>query len=160
MQARSLRVRVLGVAVLAAVAAGCGNTPTTPSSYAPFSQTDIRIGTGAVAETGKTLTVNYSGWLYDSTKTDRKGAMFGTSMGSAGFQFTLGSGQVIAGWEQGVAGMQVGGLRQLVVPPSLAYGGTRNGPIPPNATLIFEIDLLSIAEETPATTSQQPAVGR
>jgi FKBP-type peptidyl-prolyl cis-trans isomerase FkpA len=145
-----MRVRVRDVIVLAALAvapvfaAGCSDTPTAPSSYAPYSQVDIRLGNGTVAENGKTVTVNYSGWLYDVTKTDRKGAMFGTSAGSAGFQFTVGSGQVIQGWEQGVPGMQVGGLRQLVVPPSLAYGGTRNGPIPPNATLIFEIEMLDV----------------
>ncbi len=149
-----MRVRVRQVIVLAALVvvpalvAGCSDTPTAPSSYAPYSQADIRLGTGTVAENGKTVTVNYSGWLYDVTKTDRKGAMFGTSTGSAGFQFTVGSGQVIQGWEQGVPGMQVGGLRQLVVPPSLAYGGTRNGPIPPNATLIFEIELLAVADST------------
>jgi FKBP-type peptidyl-prolyl cis-trans isomerase FkpA len=134
------------LAVLPALAAGCSDTPTAPSSYAPFSQTDIRLGSGATAVNAKTVTVNYTGWLYDVTKSDRKGAMFGTSAGSAGFQFVLGSGQVIQGWEQGVPGMQVGGLRQLVIPPSLAYGGTRNGPIPPNATLIFEIELLNVAD--------------
>jgi len=143
-----MRARVfpcgLTAVALALFLGGCGDTPTAPSSYAPFSQTDIRVGTGAAAENGKTLTVNYTGWLYNSAQTDRKGAMFGTSTGSAGFQFTLGAGQVIAGWEQGLAGMQVGGLRQLVIPPSLAYGGVRNGPIPPNATLIFEIELLDV----------------
>lgn len=141
--------RLFVVTALAAVSvfvAGCGETPTAPSSYAPYSQTDLRVGTGALAETGKTITVNYSGWLYNESQPDNKGAMFGTSMGTAGFAFALGSGQVIQGWEQGVPGMRVGGMRRLVIPPSLAYGGTRNSVIPPNATLIFEIELLGVAE--------------
>ena len=137
-------VVLVALAVVSALVAGCSDTPIAPSSFAPYSQTDLQIGSGTVAENGKTVTVNYSGWLYNSAQPDRKGAMFGTSMGSTGFAFTLGSGQVIAGWEQGVPGMQVGGIRQLTIPPSLAYGGTRNGQIPPNATLVFEIELLGV----------------
>jgi FKBP-type peptidyl-prolyl cis-trans isomerase len=90
------------------------------------------------------LTVNYTGWLYDALKPpDHEGLQFETSQGTTPFVFILGTGQVIPGWDQGIVGMKVGGTRRLVVPPSLAYGGTRNGPIPPNATLIFEIQLLS-----------------
>jgi FKBP-type peptidyl-prolyl cis-trans isomerase FkpA len=136
-------VRLLTVAALSVVTAGCAGSPTSPSEYAPFSQSDLRVGTGATAVNGGVLTMNYTGWLYDSTRPDQKGLQFDSSVGSTSFTFTLGSGQVINGWDQGVPGMKVGGLRRLVVPPSLAYGGTRNGPIPPNATLVFEIELLN-----------------
>ena len=134
--------RLFAIGLLSAAAAGCAGSPTSPSNYAPFSQTDLRLGTGATAATGGTLTMNYTGWLYDTTRPDQKGLQFDSSVGRTSFTFTLGSGQVIDGWDQGVAGMKVGGLRRLVIPPSLAYGGTRNGPIPPNATLVFDIELL------------------
>lgn len=132
--------------VAAAAVTGCNNTTTSTVPTVPYSQTDPTVGTGDDAVTGKLVTVNYSGWLYDASKTnnDNKGAEFDTTLGRAPFTFTLGAGQVIAGWEQGVPGMKVGGIRRLVIPPSLAYGSTRNGPIPPNATLIFDIELLSV----------------
>jgi FKBP-type peptidyl-prolyl cis-trans isomerase FkpA len=128
--------------VLLAVTAGCSN-PTSPSNTAPFSQTDLRAGTGATAAAGQTLTVNYTGWFYDASKPNQEGLQFDSTAGKTAFSFALGAAQVIQGWEQGLPGMQVGGLRRLVIPPSLAYGGTRSGPIPPNTTLVFEIDLLS-----------------
>jgi FKBP-type peptidyl-prolyl cis-trans isomerase FkpA len=130
--------------VLAAAAAGCGSSPTTPSSSAPFSQTDVRAGTGTDAVAGKVLTVHYTGWLYDASKTNGKGLQFETSVGGTPFSFTLGFGQVIPGWDQGLPGMKVGGLRRLVIPPSLAYGAVRNGPIPPYASLVFEIELTDV----------------
>jgi FKBP-type peptidyl-prolyl cis-trans isomerase len=130
--------------VLAAAAAGCGSSPTTPSSSAPFSQTDVRAGTGTDAVAGKVLTVHYTGWLYDASKTNGKGLQFETSVGGTPFTFTLGFGQVISGWDQGLPGMKVGGLRRLVIPPSLAYGAVRNGPIPPYASLVFEIELTDV----------------
>ncbi len=135
-------VAVFGVLVLAGPA--CEKTPTAPSHYAPFSQTDLRVGTGEAAAAGKVLTVHYTGWFYDESKTDKKGVIFNSSLGVEPFVFTLGQGAVIAGWDQGVVGMRVGGLRRLVVPPSLAYGQTRRGLIPPNATLVFEVELLSM----------------
>ncbi|HEX5474801.1 MAG TPA: FKBP-type peptidyl-prolyl cis-trans isomerase [Vicinamibacterales bacterium] len=128
---------------------GCGGGSSNPAPTAPdqssvaFSQTDVVVGTGPAATVGKALTVNYTGWLYSDTATDHKGAVFGTSVGSAPFSFTLGSGQVIAGWDQGLVGMKVGGLRRLTIPPSLAYGSSGNGPVPPNAALVFDIQLLS-----------------
>jgi FKBP-type peptidyl-prolyl cis-trans isomerase FkpA len=134
---------VLACAVLAA-AAGCGDSPTTPSGSPPFSQTDLRVGSGTDAAAGKVVTVNYTGWLYDGSKTDGKGLQFETSVGGTPFAFTLGFGQVIGGWEQGLTGMKVGGLRRLVIPPSLAYGAVRYGPIPPDATLVFEIELVDV----------------
>jgi len=102
------------------------------------------VGTGADAVTGKSLTVNYTGWLYNTNRTDNKGAIFDTSVGADPFTFLLGVGGVIQGWDQGLTGMRVGGVRRLVIPPSLAYGAARNGVIPPNATLLFEVELLEV----------------
>ena len=124
--------------------AGCAPTPTAPSSYAPFSQTDLVVGEGTSAAVGNTVTVNYTGWLYDSSKTDGKGPQFDTSIGGNPLTLTLGGGTVIKGWEQGIPGMNVGGVRRLVIPPSLAYGAQRHGIIPPDATLVFEIELLEV----------------
>ena len=134
---------VLSVVVFAAAAA-CGDTPTTPGGVSALTQTDLVVGSGAVAATGNSITVEYTGWLYDATKTDNKGLQFDTSTGRAPFTFTLGSGQVIAGWDQGLVNLRVGGTRRLLVPPSLAYGTTRNGPIPANSTLVFDVQLVSI----------------
>ncbi len=133
--------RFLALIVIAA-AAGCSSSPASPSSIAPFSQSDLRTGTGAVAAAGQTLSVNYTGWLFDAAKPDQKGLVFDSTLGKSAFSFTLGFGDVIEGWDRGVPGMQVGGLRRLVIPPSLAYGATRSGPIPANTTLVFEIELL------------------
>jgi FKBP-type peptidyl-prolyl cis-trans isomerase FkpA len=137
---------VCGVAILAALLAGaaCADSSTAPSNLAAYSQTDLVVGTGATAASGNSLSVNYTGWLFDITKPDQKGLVFDTSTGRGPFTFTLGTNEVIAGWDRGVVGMQVGGIRRLVVPPSLAYGTSRNGPIPPNSTLVFEIELLSV----------------
>jgi FKBP-type peptidyl-prolyl cis-trans isomerase FkpA len=130
-------------ALVSLVAVGCTDNPTSPTVSAPYSQTDLRAGTGTEASAGGLLTVNYTGWLFDLTKTDQKGLVFDTSLGKTPFSFTLGAGQVIRGWEVGVNGMRVGGIRRLVIPPSMAYGDQRAGPIPPNTTLVFEIELLS-----------------
>lgn len=123
---------------------GCDGGATGPSSTAPFSQVDLRLGTGAEAAAGKALTVNYTGWLYDPTKPDLKGLQFDTSAGTTAFTFTLGIQQVIVGWDAGLVGMKVGGIRKLVIPPSLAYGGVRNSSIPPFTTLVFEVELLDV----------------
>ncbi len=124
---------------------GCTDNPSSPTVAAPFSQTDLRVGIGTEAAIGGLLTVNYTGWLYDLSKTDQKGLVFDTSLGKSPFTFSLGSAQVITGWEVGVLGMRVGGIRRLVIPPSMAYGDQRAGAIPPNTTLVFEIELLSIS---------------
>jgi FKBP-type peptidyl-prolyl cis-trans isomerase len=128
----------------ATVSIGCTSAVTSPSNNVPFSRTDLVIGTGAPASAGRALTVNYTGWLYDATQPENKGLVFDTSVGKTPFLFTLGAGQVIAGWERGLLGMQVGGSRRLVIPPSLAYGGTRSNIIPAYATLVFDIDLLGV----------------
>ncbi len=140
--------RLLPAAVLlmSAAASACSASATSPStsstSSAPFSQTDLTVGTGTQVTSGNRATVAYTGWLYDSSKTEGKGTQFDSS---AAFTFTLGNGSVIKGWDQGVVGMRVGGKRRLVIPPELAYGSSSPGAgIPPNATLIFEITLSSV----------------
>ena len=135
---------LLPVLLLAAGVAGCSDSPTAPSNYAPFSRTDLTVGTGGDAVNGRLLTVNYTGWFYGESRPDKKGPVFDSSAGGDPFEFTLGAGQVIAGWDLGLQDMKVGGVRRLVVPPSLAYGSFRNGPIPPNATLVFEVELLDV----------------
>jgi FKBP-type peptidyl-prolyl cis-trans isomerase len=131
------------------VAIGCGgSSSTSPSSTQPrgeFSQTDLRAGTGTTATTGRRVTVNYTGWLYDPNQPEQKGRQFDTSIGRTPFAFTLGAGQVIRGWDQGVVGMRVGGLRRLVIPPELGYGSSGSGStIPPNATLVFDVEMLDV----------------
>jgi FKBP-type peptidyl-prolyl cis-trans isomerase FkpA len=141
-------MRILAVLLVLVTAAACGggdSSPTSPSQpSAPYSQTDVRVGTGAEATAGRTVTVNYTGWLYSPSGTDGKGTQFDSSAGRGPFTFVLGRGQVIAGWDRGVAGMRVGGLRRLVLPPDLAYGASGNGPIPPNATLVFDVELVNV----------------
>ena len=133
------------VVCVALTATACGSSsPTSPTVNVPFSQTDVRTGTGADAANGRRITVNYTGWLYDATKPEQKGSQFDTSVGKSPFSFTLGAGQVIKGWDQGFVGMKTGGLRRLVIPPSLGYGASGNGLIPGNATLVFDVELLDV----------------
>ena len=142
-----LRFRLPAVFVILSVVAGCGGTslPTAPDqSSIQFSQSELRAGTGAEATAGKRITVNYAGWLYSPSAPDNKGELFDTNVGRGPGTFTLGAGQVIPGWDQGLVGLKVGGVRRLVVPPSLAYGASGNGPIPPNAALVFEVELLDV----------------
>jgi FKBP-type peptidyl-prolyl cis-trans isomerase FkpA len=157
--ARWLRVcaRVTVLAIIP-ITAGCAMT----SSDAPASVTqgiskldatqsglqksDVKQGTGAEATIGHTVVVHYTGWLYDTSKPDSHGAKFDSSRDrGAPFRFDLGAGRVIKGWDQGVAGMKVGGERTLVIPPELGYGARGAGNvIPPNATLIFDVELLDV----------------
>jgi FKBP-type peptidyl-prolyl cis-trans isomerase FkpA len=143
-QAMSRFALIVFVTLSALTAAACTDAPASPTVSAPYSQTDLRVGTGADALNGNTVSVTYTGWLYDPSHADLKGLLFDTSVGKTPFSFTIGSGQVIKGWDTGVPGMKVGGLRRLVLPPSLGYGSTRSGPIPANATLVFDIELLSV----------------
>ena len=137
---------VLLVAFTASACGGGNSTPTAPSANAPFTQTDLRVGTGAEATNGRRVTVNYSGWLYAAGAVDNKGTLFDSSLsaGRTPFAFLIGGGGVIAGWDRGVTGMRVGGQRRLIIPPELAYGAAGNGPIPGNATLVFDIELLAV----------------
>jgi FKBP-type peptidyl-prolyl cis-trans isomerase len=144
---------VLALTVMFVVAQSATKKSTTPNTNAPTKVTgdgvrtpsglvywEIRVGTGAVAKEGSHVRVHYTGWLTNGKKFD--------SSVDAGkpFDFTIGNGEVIKGWEEGVAGMRVGGKRQLRIPPALGYGakGTPGGPIPPNANLIFEVQLLGV----------------
>ena len=137
------RIAVLIVAGLV-VLTGCGKNPVDPGPPLEVTATDLRVGTGAQAAAGRVVAVHYTGWLQDTTKPESKGTQFDTSVGRGSYAFLLGFGQVISGWDVGVPGMRVGGLRRLTIPPELAYGAQGNGPIPPNATLIFEIELLAV----------------
>ncbi len=128
-------------ALLITISCSGSNTSAPSTSNGTFTQTDLVVGTGATADTGSVATVTYSGWLYDTSKVDGKGTFFD---GGSGFTFTLGAGSVIAGWDQGVVGMRVGGQRRLIIPPDLAYGSSGRAPIPPNATLVFDITLTAV----------------
>ena len=120
----------------AAGLSGCGQSSTSVDSLLIE---DEVVGTGPAAKSGDSVTVNYTGWLTDGTK-------FDSSLDrNEPFTFTLGAQEVIAGWDQGVAGMKVGGKRKLTIPPDLGYGARgAGGLIPPNATLVFEVELLTI----------------
>lgn len=120
-------------------------TPT-PPDLTKLNIYDTTVGTGKESVAGKPVSVHYSGFLYDAAKPDFKGKPFDSSVprGSP-FQFTPGQGGVIKGWDQGVPGMKVGGKRTLIIPPDLAYGARgAGGVIPPNATLVFDIELLDV----------------
>ena len=131
-------------AVLSLSACGGGGDDGAPAvavaSPASLVVTDSLVGTGDTAVAGKKLTVNYTGWLYSDTAADRKGLQFDKGT----IPFTLGRGDVIAGWDQGLVGMKVGGKRTLAIPASLAYGSRGSGPIPPNAGLIFDVELTKV----------------
>ena len=104
------------------------------------------VGTGTLAESGKQVTVHYTGWLFDAEAPDTKGRKFDSSRDRGQpFSFALGAGQVIKGWDLGVAGMRIGGQRTLTIPPEQGYGARgAGGVIPPNATLVFDVELLGV----------------
>jgi len=108
--------------------------------------TDVVNGDGATAAAGQTVIVHYTGWLYDPGQPENKGEKFDSSVDRGDpFSFPLGAGRVIRGWDEGFAGMQIGGKRILVIPPEMGYGERgAGGTIPPNATLMFEVELLDI----------------
>jgi len=143
---------ILGIILLiAAIAFGQAKSKTAAAAGGPTKVTgegtktssglqywDIKVGTGRTADRGNTVKVHYTGWLTSGKK-------FDSSVGGQPFQFRIGAHQVIAGWEEGVTGMKVGGKRQLRIPPDLAYGKEGYpGAIPPNATLVFDIELLRV----------------
>ena len=108
--------------------------------------TDTKVGDGATATSGTEVTVHYTGWLYDANAADQHGKKFDSSRDRREpFAFRLGAGQVIKGWDEGVAGMKVGGARTLMIPADLGYGARgAGGVIPPNATLVFDVELLDV----------------
>ncbi|ATQ73498.1 hypothetical protein CR152_02435 [Massilia violaceinigra] len=129
----------------------CGSSDDSPVQVPPITVVtsptalttkDTVVGTGAEAVVGKKISVNYSGYLYDSSKPDNKGANFETS--KAPVEFPLATGSLIEGWVQGIPGMKVGGKRTLSIPSSLAYGASGRGTIPPNTGLVFDIELVAV----------------
>ena len=145
-----LRACALGLALTLSLAA-CKRREEAPSApvnadSSPISlqKIDTTVGTGATATAGKRVTVNYTGWLYLPDAPQHHGEQFDSSVGRKPFTFQLGSGMVIPGWDQGVDGMKVGGKRTLVIPATLGYGAEGGGPIPPNANLIFDVELLDV----------------
>jgi FKBP-type peptidyl-prolyl cis-trans isomerase FkpA len=144
------------VLFLLVAVAGCGRSSTSDVSEGePMADTgitqlqkqDVKVGSGAEARSGRLVRVHYTGWLYDASRPDKRGQKFDSSKdGNTPFDFTLGAQEVIPGWDEGVAGMKVGGTRILTVPPAMGYGarGTAGGEIPPNATLVFEVELLEV----------------
>ena len=116
------------------------------SAVSDLIKKDEVVGAGTEAVAGKTVSVHYTGWLYDESAPDHKGKKFDSSRDRGEpFNFTLGAGRVIKGWDEGVAGMKVGGKRTLIIPPDMAYGARgAGGVIPPNATLVFDVELLDV----------------
>lgn len=141
----------LAVAIgLSACGGGDAGSPTPvdnsgSSSVTTLTVTDTLIGTGAVAGNGSVVTINYTGWLYDRNATGFRGMQFESTISTGQpFSFTVGAGNVIRGFDQGIAGMRVGGRRTLIIPSSLAYGSAGRGVIPPNAALVFDVELVSV----------------
>lgn len=127
------------------VLTACGGNTENNSVTQLIRQDDV-VGTGAEAQSGQVVTVHYTGWLYDQTRPDRRGNKFDSSRDrNEPFSFNLGAGEVIRGWDEGVAGMKVGGRRTLTIPPDMGYGARgAGGVIPPNATLLFDVELLEV----------------
>ena len=126
--------------------AACDPGPPPGGSVAELQRIDEKPGDGAVATSGNDVTVHYTGWLYDEKAPDLRGEKFDSSVDRGEpFTFLLGAGQVIRGWDEGVAGMKVGGKRKLLIPSDLGYGRSGAGAaIPPNASLVFEVELLDV----------------
>jgi len=154
-KSRGLMVLIAVAVVLLVV--GVAKTQSTgavaPAATAPpaapnqgLKMTDVKQGSGTEAVAGKTVVVHYTGWLFDAAAPENKGTKFDSSRDRGDpFDFPLGAGHVIKGWDQGVAGMKVGGQRTLVIPPELGYGARgAGGVIPPNATLVFDVELLDV----------------
>jgi FKBP-type peptidyl-prolyl cis-trans isomerase FkpA len=125
-------------------AAAVPATASTPQPGA-LAKIDTVVGTGKVAQAGHSVVVNYTGWLFNPQAPKQHGQQFDSSVGRGPFEFPLGAGRVIKGWDQGVAGMKVGGKRTLIIPSELAYGKRgAGGVIPPDADLIFDVELLDV----------------
>jgi FKBP-type peptidyl-prolyl cis-trans isomerase FkpA len=146
----TLTIPAVAVVMVCAWLAGCAR-PSMPAvasanQVAALEVTDLVVGQGAEAAPGAKVTVHYTGWMYDNTRPEKKGTAFDSSRKSGQpFSFMLGQQQVIAGWDQGVTGMKVGGQRRLVIPSALAYGDRgAGGVIPPGATLVFDVELLGV----------------
>ena len=142
-----MRKAFLAVLIPILTAAACGGEVNmAPSNITELIKTDAVVGTGNEALTGRRVTVHYTGWLYDPAAADNKGKKFDSSRDRGQpFGFPLGAGHVIKGWDVGVQGMKVGGQRTLIIPANMGYGARgAGGVIPPNATLVFEVELLEV----------------
>jgi len=129
---------LVGIAVSIVIGAGS-------ALAADLVKTDTVVGKGKEAASGATVVVNYTGWLHDPKADKQRGEQFDSSIGRGPFSFPLGAGRVIRGWDEGVAGMKVGGKRTLLIPPEFGYGARgAGGVIPPNATLLFDVELLDV----------------
>jgi FKBP-type peptidyl-prolyl cis-trans isomerase FkpA len=128
--------------------AACGGKPagTPVSGVHSLEIVELRPGDGAAIAAGQKAVVQYTGWLYEASAPEKKGKQFDSSRGTGQpFRFTVGGGEVIKGWDQGVVGMKIGGRRRLTIPADLAYGDSgAGGVIPPGATLVFDVDLVAI----------------
>jgi FKBP-type peptidyl-prolyl cis-trans isomerase len=145
----NIRALFVAIALAACLSACCQPSSTTPTASGSSAKevtmpdglkyTDEQVGTGTEAQAGKTVTVHYTGWLLDGTKFDSSRDR------NQPFSFPLGGGQVIKGWDEGVAGMKIGGKRTLIIPPELGYGARgAGGVIPPDSTLKFDVELLDV----------------
>lgn len=138
--------KLLIAPLLLSLLVGC--TPPGPppgGTIAAFEKIDTQPGTGAEATPGSTISVHYTGWIYDERAADKHGAKFDSSLDRGDpFSFQLGQGRVIKGWDEGFAGMKVGGKRTLMIPAEYGYGASGAGPIPPNASLVFDVELLAV----------------
>jgi FKBP-type peptidyl-prolyl cis-trans isomerase FkpA len=144
---RIYRSVVLALTALFPLASTAADGAAAPGATEPQTLVmhDTVVGTGAEARPGATVKVNYTGWLYDPKAANHHGKQFDSSIGRGPFSFPLGAGRVIKGWDQGVAGMKVGGKRTLIIPASLGYGDRGAGEdIPPGATLVFDVELLGV----------------
>jgi FKBP-type peptidyl-prolyl cis-trans isomerase FkpA len=145
-----MRRRFIAAISVVLFTVSCGeDSPFTPGEILaplniPFSNVDLTVGTGAEATSGRRVSMTYTGWIYDPNQPENKGFMFDSNTAANPFNFNLGNREVIAGWDQGIPGMRVGGSRLLVLPPALAYGAEGTQTIPGNATLIFEVTLLGV----------------
>lgn len=148
-----MRRSILLSATLASIAlalAACQDPGPPPGGrVAELQREDVRVGTGAVARAGAQVTVHYTGWNFDQDAAGQRGKKFDSSVDRGEpFNFLLGAGRVIRGWDEGVAGMRVGGVRVLKIPPELGYGRAgAGGVIPPNGSLVFEVELLDVQAE-------------
>ncbi|NII09604.1 FKBP-type peptidyl-prolyl cis-trans isomerase [Oleiagrimonas sp. C23AA] len=135
------------LAVLLLAACSSSNTPYQGGHVDALKKVDLTVGSGAEAKPGMDVDVLYTGWLYDQKAKDKHGKKFDSTADHGGdpFTFKLGAGRVIKGWDQGVAGMHVGGTRELIIPPQLGYGSHgAGGVIPPNAPLVFKVKLVGV----------------
>jgi FKBP-type peptidyl-prolyl cis-trans isomerase FkpA len=144
----SSALRKLFAAASVILLAACGGKPAQAPLASPVNSLqilDLKPGSGVAIAAGQQAVVQYTGWLYEASADDKRGKKFDSSLDAGQpFRFVVGAGQVIKGWDQGVLGMKAGGRRRLIVPADLAYGDGGVGPIPPGATLVFDVELEGI----------------